>query len=67
MTQKQIQKEIDELYEVNTLMISAALMVGYDVIGETRKVQENLDNRVKVNMHQEAKIGFLKSLLKENK
>lgn len=61
LNKEEIEKEIAEMKELNSLLISASKQVGYDVEAETEKI----DRRVRVNLHQKSKIQFLKGLLKE--
>ena len=61
MNKEDIKQKITEMTELNSLMKHAAKMVGYDVEGETEK----LDKRIRVNIYQKARIQFLEELLKE--
>ena len=61
LDKEEIEKEIIEMEKLNSTLISAAKMVGYDVEVETKKT----DNRIQVNIHQKSRIQFLKGLLKE--
>lgn len=61
LNKEEIEKEIIEMENLNSLLISASKQVGYDVEAETEKI----DNRIRVNIHQKSRIQFLKSLIKE--
>lgn len=63
MTNKQIQKEIQEMNHINLVLKSGASMVGFDIDSETEKAEKSMDRRVAINIYQKHRINFLKSLL----
>lgn len=65
ITRELVESEVKETQETNAVMKGAAFMVGYDVDAQTDALLSTIDKRVRINLHQLARISTLQSLLEE--
>lgn len=65
ITKKVLEEELGSILEANATFKAAAQMVGFDVDAQTESALESLDNRIRVNIHQQGRINTLKSLIED--
>lgn len=65
ITKEKLQEELESTIESNTIMKSAAQMVGFDVDDAVENALSGLEQRVRVGIWQKHRIAVLEGLLEE--